>query len=101
MHAIKKKQEGGHPAFFLYFCFIFLLSGNTGKVFLPAVSNPIKPFELNENMDRINNFLSGITGIEDQTNLSTLYASIEAARAGEGFTASCRKLKIPVSVFRI
>lgn len=54
--------------------------------------------ELKENMDQINNFLSGITQIADQTNLLALNASIEAARAGEagrGFAvvaAEVRKL---------
>lgn len=39
--------------------------------------------ELTENMDDVNNFLSGITNIAEQTNLLALNASIEAARAGE------------------
>lgn len=39
--------------------------------------------ELNENMDEINNFLSGITQIAEQTNMLALNAAIEAARAGE------------------
>lgn len=39
--------------------------------------------ELQENMVNVNNFLSGITQIADQTNLLALNAAIEAARAGE------------------
>ncbi|NLX64185.1 MAG: chemotaxis protein [Clostridiaceae bacterium] len=39
--------------------------------------------ELNKNMDEINNFLSGITQIAEQTNMLALNAAIEAARAGE------------------
>jgi methyl-accepting chemotaxis protein len=39
--------------------------------------------ELNENMDEVNNFLSGITQIAEQTNMLALNAAIEAARAGE------------------
>jgi methyl-accepting chemotaxis protein len=39
--------------------------------------------ELENDMDSINNFLSGITHIADQTNLLALNAAIEAARAGE------------------
>jgi len=39
--------------------------------------------ELNKNMDEINDFLSGITQIAEQTNMLALNAAIEAARAGE------------------
>lgn len=39
--------------------------------------------ELNNSMDDINKFLSGITQISEQTNLLALNAAIEAARAGE------------------
>jgi methyl-accepting chemotaxis protein len=39
--------------------------------------------ELNNNMDEVNDFLSGITQISEQTNLLALNAAIEAARAGE------------------
>lgn len=39
--------------------------------------------ELEKNMEEINNFLEGITGIAKQTNLLALNAAIEAARAGE------------------
>jgi methyl-accepting chemotaxis protein len=39
--------------------------------------------ELQENMDEVNNFLSGITSIAEQTNMLALNAAIEAARAGE------------------
>lgn len=39
--------------------------------------------ELNENMDEVNSFLSGIAQISEQTNLLALNAAIEAARAGE------------------
>ncbi|MHB8063991.1 MAG: methyl-accepting chemotaxis protein, partial [Ruminiclostridium sp.] len=39
--------------------------------------------ELQNNMDEINSFLSGITQISEQTNLLALNAAIEAARAGE------------------
>jgi len=39
--------------------------------------------DLNKNMDEINDFLSGITQIAEQTNMLALNAAIEAARAGE------------------
>lgn len=39
--------------------------------------------QLNNNMDKVNGFLSGITHIAEQTNLLSLNAAIEAARAGE------------------
>ena len=39
--------------------------------------------QLNNNMDEVNSFLTGITHIAEQTNLLSLNAAIEAARAGE------------------
>ncbi|MBP7176538.1 MAG: chemotaxis protein [Thermoclostridium sp.] len=39
--------------------------------------------ELNENMQKVNELLEGITGIAHQTNLLALNAAIESARAGE------------------
>jgi len=39
--------------------------------------------ELSKSMDEVNNFLSNITQIANQTNLLALNAAIEAARAGE------------------
>ncbi len=39
--------------------------------------------ELEQNIEEINKFLEGITGIARQTNLLALNAAIEAARAGE------------------
>ena len=42
-----------------------------------------KVIKLNENMKKVNEFLTGISGISEQTNLLALNASIEAARAGE------------------
>ena len=52
--------------------------------------------ELSEHMDEINNFLSGITQIADQTSLLALNAAIEAARAGEsgkGFAVVADEVK--------
>jgi methyl-accepting chemotaxis protein len=39
--------------------------------------------ELNKDLEKVNNFLTGITQIANQTNLLALNANIEAARAGE------------------
>lgn len=51
--------------------------------------------ELQQNMDEVNNFLSGITQIADQTNLLALNAAIEAARAGEsGSKKFSAKIKV-------
>lgn len=52
------------------------ISGSVGEV-LDTVN------ELQNNMDNINKFLSGITQVAEQTNLLALNAAIEAARAGE------------------
>ena len=42
-----------------------------------------KVIQLNENMNKVNEFLTDISEIAEQTNLLALNASIEAARAGE------------------
>ena len=42
-----------------------------------------KVLKLNENMKKVNEFLTNISAIAEQTNLLALNASIEAARAGE------------------
>ena len=42
-----------------------------------------KVLKLNENMTKVNEFLTNISAIAEQTNLLALNASIEAARAGE------------------
>lgn len=60
--------------------------------------------ELQQNMDEIDGFLSGITAIAEQTNLLALNAAIEAARAGDsgkGFAVvagEVRKLAEEVAV---
>lgn len=52
--------------------------------------------ELNQNMDKVADFLTGISNIAKQTNLLALNASIEASRAGEagkGFAVVAQEVK--------